>query len=119
MTTLLPRPRGTAKVVKRGKPVSPISPADTGAAEESRTLDLNLGKVALYQLSYCREEVQIIADACTGNETIIRGSYWVPPGVFQAARRYTTIDQSVMTAATPMSTWPTGRVSKMPKSRSS
>jgi hypothetical protein len=27
----------------------------TGAAEESRTLDLNLGKVALYQLSYCRE----------------------------------------------------------------
>ena len=27
----------------------------TGAAEESRTLDLNLGKVALYQLSYCRK----------------------------------------------------------------
>ena len=27
-----------------------------GAAEESRTLDLNLGKVALYQLSYCRAE---------------------------------------------------------------
>jgi hypothetical protein len=26
----------------------------SGAAEESRTLDLNLGKVALYQLSYCR-----------------------------------------------------------------
>ena len=26
-----------------------------GAAEESRTLDLNLGKVALYQLSYCRK----------------------------------------------------------------
>ena len=25
-----------------------------GAGEESRTLDLNLGKVALYQLSYCR-----------------------------------------------------------------
>ena len=25
-----------------------------GAAEESRTLDLNLGKVALYQLSYSR-----------------------------------------------------------------
>ena len=29
---------------------SPIS----GAGEESRTLDLNLGKVALYQLSYSR-----------------------------------------------------------------
>jgi hypothetical protein len=27
----------------------------SGAAEESRTLDLNLGKVALYQLSYCRK----------------------------------------------------------------
>ena len=26
----------------------------TGAAEESRTLDLYLGKVSLYQLSYCR-----------------------------------------------------------------
>ena len=27
-----------------------------GAGEESRTLDLNLGKVTLYQLSYSREE---------------------------------------------------------------
>jgi hypothetical protein len=33
-----------------------LSPEKTGAAEESRTLDLNLGKVALYQLSYCRPE---------------------------------------------------------------
>ncbi len=32
-----------------------------GAGEESRTLDLNLGKVALYQLSYSRKkEVRII-----------------------------------------------------------
>ena len=29
-----------------------------GAAEESRTLDLNLGKVALYQLSYCRKNLE-------------------------------------------------------------
>ena len=29
---------------------------DTGAGEEARTLDLNLGKVALYQLSYSRLE---------------------------------------------------------------
>src|SRR5258706_13033783 len=36
-------------------------PLKTGAAEESRTLDLNLGKVALYQLSYCRERVEIVA----------------------------------------------------------
>ena len=27
-----------------------------GAGEESRTLDLNLGKVALYQLSYSRDD---------------------------------------------------------------
>jgi hypothetical protein len=27
---------------------------ETGAGKESRTLDLNLGKVALYQLSYAR-----------------------------------------------------------------
>jgi hypothetical protein len=27
---------------------------DAGAGKESRTLDLNLGKVALYQLSYSR-----------------------------------------------------------------
>ena len=29
-------------------------PLKCGAGEESRTLDLNLGKVALYQLSYSR-----------------------------------------------------------------
>ena len=29
-------------------------PSEYGAGEESRTLDLNLGKVALYQLSYSR-----------------------------------------------------------------
>ena len=29
-------------------------PSEFGAGEESRTLDLNLGKVALYQLSYSR-----------------------------------------------------------------
>ena len=29
-------------------------PFKFGAGEESRTLDLNLGKVALYQLSYSR-----------------------------------------------------------------
>ena len=34
--------------------------SETGAGEESRTLDLNLGKVALYQLSYCRDELRII-----------------------------------------------------------
>ena len=33
---------------------------ETGAAEESRTLDLYLGKVSLYQLSYCRIGARII-----------------------------------------------------------
>ena len=32
---------------------------NTGAGEESRTLDLNLGKVALYQLSYSRLEFKL------------------------------------------------------------
>jgi hypothetical protein len=32
----------------------PQRPTNSGAGEESRTLDLNLGKVALYQLSYSR-----------------------------------------------------------------
>ena len=31
----------------------------TGAGNESRTRDLNLGKVALYQLSYSREEMKL------------------------------------------------------------
>jgi hypothetical protein len=31
-------------------------PLQSGAGNESRTRDLNLGKVALYQLSYSREE---------------------------------------------------------------
>ena len=36
---------------KKGKPKLPFL---NGAGKESRTLDLNLGKVALYQLSYSR-----------------------------------------------------------------
>ncbi len=31
-----------------------VAPNKFGAGKESRTLDLNLGKVALYQLSYSR-----------------------------------------------------------------
>ena len=36
----------------------------SGAGEESRTLDLNLGKVALYQLSYSRMELYFITTYC-------------------------------------------------------
>ena len=38
--------------IKKGALTMP--PSKYGAGEESRTLDLNLGKVALYQLSYSR-----------------------------------------------------------------
>ena len=52
LTTLLPFPSSNKKealdLSTRGFPRNP------GAGEESRTLDLNLGKVALYQLSYSR-----------------------------------------------------------------
>ena len=34
----------------------------TGAGNETRTRDLNLGKVALYQLSYSRVEAEIIPE---------------------------------------------------------
>ena len=37
-------------------------PAYAGAGEEARTLDLNLGKVALYQLSYSRMWNNILAE---------------------------------------------------------
>jgi hypothetical protein len=50
-TTMIHRtsPRHTNK---KGKPELPFF--EFGAGKESRTLDLNLGKVALYQLSYSR-----------------------------------------------------------------
>jgi hypothetical protein len=41
-----------AAIDKKGKPGLPFM--ESGAGKESRTLDLNLGKVALYQLSYSR-----------------------------------------------------------------
>jgi hypothetical protein len=54
ITALLSRPAEISIVTtKKGKR---CFPRNAGAAEESRTLDLNLGKVALYQLSYCRAE---------------------------------------------------------------
>jgi len=49
MTTLPPRHK-----TKRGKDLSPE--CSNGAGKEARTPDLNLGKVALYQLSYSRTQ---------------------------------------------------------------
>src|SRR5258706_8657914 len=45
---------------KMGSTRLPIH-SSSGAGEESRTLDLNLGKVALYQLSYSRVSLQIVS----------------------------------------------------------
>ncbi len=46
-------------------PSSTAEPAYTGAGEEARTLDLNLGKVALYQLSYSRSGQHCIRSSIT------------------------------------------------------
>src|SRR4029453_11968083 len=51
------RERGPAKRDKhklKGRAVRRLSLDESGAGKESRTPDLNLGKVALYQLSYSR-----------------------------------------------------------------
>ncbi len=64
MTTLPPRQeRRPARTALTGetkresrKKTADALPLKTGAGKESRTPDLNLGKVALYQLSYSRVE---------------------------------------------------------------
>ena len=52
ITDLLSR-RHTFTPKEKGKHLLPLF-LESGAGKESRTLDLNLGKVALYQLSYSR-----------------------------------------------------------------
>ncbi len=43
----------------RKNPVTPpVSGQKNGASEETRTLDIHLGKVTLYQLSYTRAQTQ-------------------------------------------------------------
>ena len=57
MATLPPRPVGEDKGSnQKGKRAGFPFVLNSGAGEESRTLDLNLGKVALYQLSYSRND---------------------------------------------------------------
>ena len=46
---------------KKGKPGLPFR---CGAGDESRTRDLNLGKVALYQLSYSRKNLYAACEFC-------------------------------------------------------
>ena len=73
-----------------------------GAGNEVRTRDLNLGKVALYQLSYSR----FGGRNCIGLPAPVKPIQgpFSPSAVSammkgQAARRYTIIDQMVITAA--------------------
>ena len=64
MTTLPPRqewarpPNSLPSRKRNGRALCGLS-RKTGAGKESRTPDLNLGKVALYQLSYSRGGVQL------------------------------------------------------------
>ena len=46
-----------------------------GAGEEARTLDLYLGKVSLYQLSYSRETGAHYRDSGNSVNQIMRGFY--------------------------------------------
>ena len=65
MTTLPPRqewvwpPTNREATLQTKRESSSGLSRETGAGKESRTPDLNLGKVALYQLSYSRGGVQL------------------------------------------------------------
>ena len=82
----------------------------TGAGNEARTRDLNLGKVALYQLSYSRKRGGIVARCralSSRNCAVAARQDWSAMMKGHAARRYMIIDQMVMTAAATSSTKPT------------
>ena len=64
-------PRATLTHKKKGK-LRGSFPSGYGAGNEARTRDLNLGKVALYQLSYSRK------DACAG--MVLEARPGVEPG---------------------------------------
>ena len=65
LTTWLRRPEGNAKALPRGRA---RVDHENGAGNGIRTRDLNLGKVALYQLSYSRRKSRLIPE-----EKSIRG----------------------------------------------
>ena len=86
ITTLLPRLRGrflhTVADVKN----------DNGAGEESRTLDLYLGKVSLYQLSYSRV---IFTTSVENNAEVFNkkgDALKAPPWNFGAGEESRTLD---------------------------
>ena len=78
---------------------------ETGAGNEVRTRDLNLGKVALYQLSYSRLRVAYCRDRRWVNQA--PGGYQLLKSsriTGQAALRYEIIDQMVSAEARNSST---------------
>jgi hypothetical protein len=78
---------------------------EIGAGNETRTRDLNLGKVSLYQLSYSRVREQGVNCMNAPHEVkdIVPG-YRLSSG--HAACRYATIEYKVAAAATSVSTTP-------------
>jgi hypothetical protein len=106
--------------------VSTRASRDNGAGNETRTRDLNLGKVALYQLSYsrpkqtrnCRAEPPGVKKNSQKNAAKALNCptipVYLPPGYSRelsrnsghANRRYKIIDHRVNTAATAVSTSP-------------
>ena len=82
--------------------------SEFGAGNQVRTGDLNLGKVALYQLSYARMRAEIVA-ACgplSRNWPVFTGYSVSAMMKGHAARKYTIMDQIVMIAASTSSTKP-------------
>ncbi len=61
--------------------------SETGAGEESRTLDLNLGKVALYQLSYSRtEQYHLLSHPEIKKEALFDFGFLRNPGAGEESR---------------------------------
>jgi hypothetical protein len=80
-----------------------LLPQVTGAGEESRTLDLNLGKVALYQLSYSRIlETGIIAETVSISKT--RCYCFITADILQLLEREKSLELSTSTLARLRST---------------
>src|SRR5271167_3574933 len=117
MTTLPPSPNVSSSL-KNSKPRAGRGLAEeAGAGNEARTRDLNLGKVALYQLSYsrpkqtrnCRAAPPGVKKKTAQNAlkalnctTFPRYRLELSRNSGHANRRYRTIDHSVRTAATAL-----------------
>ena len=69
--------------MKKGKATRAFPFLYFGAAEESRTLDLYLGKVSLYQLSYCRKTF----GGASRSRTDLHGFAILPKGLKALERR--------------------------------